>query len=803
MKRALLALSMMFALPVFSNNDTSTIIEKREVTEHAHDLNLLLQEEFKHIDALIDILQYIGQAINKGAISVENKRVVHAWIASHTKAIRSIESLLENLGKRDETPLDENRLSFYAQIIQMFSYHLQHAIENKLEILNSFTLHTTPFKAGKIHTLEQTTESIRKNKQLIESVRLDANNLGLTTVNLLARELDAMNNDFKIIERGKMLLATVGFATAITYLMPESFLVRRPEGATGPINDNDTLRFPQWIVNPILKAKSWLGERPEVDKDKKLLNESRLGIIGQAEAFYNDKDTKGILATLAITGGWMFGQKIDRASRDMSRNFRRWWSQIKGFTVEADKSHYKVYDDLTLDDERLVGLESQKEILRDIAHYVLDPEVFDRTNANPAKSILLTGPSGSGKTLLARALSGTINEQMKARGKKNKFGFKEVKWSEIVGWGDDGLKMVIEEAKDNAPCVLFIDELHNLPLQTQAHGGNKVLSEFLTAMSGLNSEGDANHQVILLAATNKQELLDPALLRSGRFGDIIIRCEKPNLEQRKRYFNIMFAQNSVDASNIDIDDLAEQTEGSTFSDLDGILREANFKARTLAQRVKQGHIQKKIDSHVHRINKNAALTKSERKIIAAHVAGTVLMHTLPETKTASTFKLATTYGIWPGVVERRVWNNPDPTRDGHDAKTKYGKVFTYNSHENSALEGLEDLLKSAKIKLAGKLSEKILLGTAGSTYKKDARKKAFTLIRKYHLDGFDEKELPKGEREQLNSESLAMLKNFELEVNEILLSHKEIIEKIAQLLEENITVSDKEVAAIMQSTTVH
>lgn len=791
-------------------------------SEVAHKLNLLLQQELKHIDALIDILQYLGQSIGKGSIIVENKATVTRWLSEQQKVVRSIEANLEKLGKSVHTPLDEQRLSFHARNIQMLIEHLDHAITNKLEILNPFTFHQTPFKSGKVVTVEQTESTISTNTSRITELRRLANNFGLTFLNLLARELDALNSDFKIVERGKMITSALGFVAMGLYLMPEDWIIQRaglpaPAPAAQQQNQNndsssadavsslpaapvaDRYLIPEWLGSPLLKAKSWLGKRPVRHKDTgETTNNHELGIIGKIDSFYNHKETKAILAGATFTGMWMYGQQINRATRDLSRQFRRWWAAAKGFTVQPDKNHYRVYDDLTLDDERLVGLESQKDILRDIARYVLDPEVFDRTQANPAKSILLTGPSGSGKTLLARALSGTINQAMQERGKKNKFGFKEVKWSEIVNYGDDGLKMVIEEAKDNAPCVLFIDELHNLPLQTAAHGGNKVLSEFLTAMSGLNSEGDANHQVILLAATNKQELLDPALLRAGRFGDIVIRCEKPNLEQRKTYFNVMFRQNAIDSTEIDIDSLAEQTEGATFSDLDGILREASFKARTLAQRVKEGHIQKKIDSHMHRINKNVTLTQQERQVIAAHLAGVTLLGVLPETKTSRSVKLVTTCGIWPSVVERRVWNN-DTNRDPNEGKIKYGKIFTYNPHENSEFIKFEDLLKSAKIKLAGKIAEQVLLGTAGSTYKNESRRKALELIKKYYMAGLDEKDLPKSEKEKIAQDAYQALKNFETEVRLLLEQHKQSLERIASLLQTQTTVSDREIADILKA----
>ena len=429
---------------------------------------------------------------------------------------------------------------------------------------------------------------------------------------------------------------------------------------------------------------------------------------------------------------------------------REQWEKLKGFTPTKPKDDF--VEDVNLDDERLIGIDSQIEELRRLVQYITNPEIYDRSNCGLEKGILLTGPSGNGKTYIARALCGQLNKYSKGGAR---YRFKELKWGE-VRWSSEGIKTVIEQAKKEAPCVLFIDEIHNLPLQTKE--GGETLTEFLTGMSGVNSENDVKHQIILLAATNQPEKLDSALLRPGRFGTII-NFEKPLYDQRKIYFEIMLKLNAIDNKHIDIDSLARQTQGWSYSELESIVKGARFIARTLAKGVAQEHFQQKINKHL-RLRDVVPPTETEKQYIAAHTAGHALMYVLLNSQEKLEF--ATIKGRWPKVKEIDMFNGlkePNQQRQQYQSKkTKYGHVFTYSNTEIMKIDTKEEKEKQCKIKLAGSLAQKLLLGASSYSYRPKDKQKALNEIKSILLDGLLENNLSNAAQNELNQQASELLK---------------------------------------------
>jgi transitional endoplasmic reticulum ATPase len=221
--------------------------------------------------------------------------------------------------------------------------------------------------------------------------------------------------------------------------------------------------------------------------------------------------------------------------------------------------------------EDIGGLEEVKKALREAIEWPLKyPKLFEEAGAKPPKGILLHGPSGSGKTLLAKAVaneSGVNFISIKGPELMSKF----------VGESEKGVRETFKRAKQTAPCIIFFDEIDALAPRrgtgiTDSHVSERVISQLLTEMDGL----EELRGVVILAATNRTDLIDPALLRAGRF-DQILYVPPPNQEARLEIFKIHTKKNPL-VKNVSLQKLAAETEGYMGSDIEAICREATMLA---------------------------------------------------------------------------------------------------------------------------------------------------------------------------------------------------------------------------------
>jgi ATP-dependent Zn protease len=779
-------------------------------------INTILVEELKQLEEVNSILQYLGQMVNKGTIPIENKEELRKWLRTHQEEVRKLEK------ECTSTDINEEALKSTILVTKALMLQILETLVKKFEQLEpfEFSLRTKDPTSSdsSAEPLEACSTLLKGNGKIMSELKEQANLAGLTPINILARRIDDINNRYHLTTLASYLPYVAVGGTMLLHFIPHRYVAGLPlldrlktwisgENPQDILNDEieklTTRRDEKKDATTDIRAEEkgkfdaliqerW-NKKAEIKADE-ALNQSK-GAWHKVTSFLdNFSNSPSIKALTLVAGPLLMANKTDipfygefqimrgRAKRTLSS----YWNYLKGYALH-DKSEYELFEDITLDDERLVGIDSQVEELRNLVRYVLEPEIYDRSNTNLEKGVLLTGPSRCGKTFAAQALSGTINKAFTDRGSKTKFKFIEVKWREFF-WKKDGIKTIIEDARHHAPCVLFIDEIHNLPLQTKE--GGETLTEFLTGMSGINTENDSRHQVILLAATNQPEKLDSALLQPGRFGTII-RFEKPKFENRKKYFEVMFKYNAIDTVDFDINSLARQTGGCSYGDLETIVRNARFTARTHARKITQEHLQQRIDQHVYRLKNDIPLTQEERKLIATHLAGHALVYMLLDT--AQKLELVTIKGQWRKIKEVRFAdtfrdNNKDTYALYKQPQTKYGGLFTYNETETVRAETKDQKINKCKMHLAGALAEELLLGATGYSYHPKDMEKAVTCAKDIVFKGKQEKDLPKVEQEALKQETDALVKQCEREVKELLTHHKELLAKIAQGLEEKVSL---------------
>ena len=264
----------------------------------------------------------------------------------------------------------------------------------------------------------------------------------------------------------------------------------------------------------------------------------------------------------------------------------------------------------------VAGADEEKQELVEVVEFLKDPRKFSELGARIPKGVLLVGPPGTGKTLLARAVAGEAGTPF--------FSISGSDFVEMfVGVGASRIRDLFENAKKNAPCIIFIDEIDAVGRQRGAGlgGGHdereQTLNQLLVEMDGF----EGNEGIIMIAATNRPDILDPALLRPGRF-DRQIPVNRPDLKGRVAVLKV-HARNKPLAEDVDLKTIAARTPGFAGADLENVLNEA---ALVAARHDKKVITMKEVDEAIDRViagpaKKSRVISEKERQIVAYHESG--------------------------------------------------------------------------------------------------------------------------------------------------------------------------------------
>ena len=286
------------------------------------------------------------------------------------------------------------------------------------------------------------------------------------------------------------------------------------------------------------------------------------------------------------------------------------------------KSNAKVYvksaEGIKFDD--VAGEDEAKENLTEVVNYLHDPSKYQEIGASTPKGILLVGPPGTGKTMLAKAVAGEANVPF--------FSMSGSEFVEMfVGMGASKVRDLFKQAKEKAPCIVFIDEIDAIGQKRSGgqYGGNdereQTLNQLLTEMDGF----EGNNGVIILAATNRPESLDPALTRPGRF-DRRVPVELPDLKGREAILQVHAKKIKV-AEDVDFNKIARMASGASGAELANIVNEAALRAVRDGRRfATQADLEESIEVVIAGYQKkNAIMTDEEKKIVSYHEIGHALV----------------------------------------------------------------------------------------------------------------------------------------------------------------------------------
>ena len=286
------------------------------------------------------------------------------------------------------------------------------------------------------------------------------------------------------------------------------------------------------------------------------------------------------------------------------------------------RSNAKVYvksaEGIKFDD--VAGEDEAKESLTEVVNYLHDPSKYQEIGASMPKGILLVGPPGTGKTMLAKAVAGEANVPF--------FSMSGSEFVEMfVGMGASKVRDLFKQAKEKAPCIVFIDEIDAIGQKRSGgqYGGNdereQTLNQLLTEMDGF----EGNNGVIILAATNRPESLDPALTRPGRF-DRRVPVELPDLKGREAILQVHAKKIKV-AEDVDFNKIARMASGASGAELANIVNEAALRAVRDGRRfATQADLEESIEVVIAGYQKkNAIMTDEEKKIVSYHEIGHALV----------------------------------------------------------------------------------------------------------------------------------------------------------------------------------
>lgn len=441
----------------------------------------------------------------------------------------------------------------------------------------------------------------------------------------------------------------------------------------------------------------------------------------------------------------------------------------------------------------VAGNESAKQDLTEIVDFLKTPKKYEKLGAKIPRGVLLAGDPGTGKTLMARAVAGEANVPF--------FSISGSEFAEMfVGVGASRVRDLFSKAKKNAPSIIFIDEIDAVAHKRDARGGagredEQTLNQILVEMDGFDNDSG----VIVMAATNRVDMLDKALLRPGRF-DRHVNVTLPERKDRLEILKVHFKGKPIEA-DVDLESLAKKTAGSSGADLANI---ANESAITAAR---EGHTAIKnsdLTEAFERIaigpeRKSKVMNEKERKITAYHEAGHAIVgHVLPDSDPVHKVTI-----IPRGATGGVTWFLPPEDRS-------YKNIYE-----------LKDILARA---MGGRIAEKIVFGTdaittgASSDLKNVAElsktmvigegmgKKLRNLVFPSEATGYytitTEKPYSEKTAELIDLEIKALSDEASMRAEEILKTNRKILDRLATELLKQETLEEKELAPILKSATL-
>ena len=483
------------------------------------------------------------------------------------------------------------------------------------------------------------------------------------------------------------------------------------------------------------------------------------------------------LVVFIAIGQFMSKKLMDRAGGANAMSF--------GFGKSNAKIYVKSSEGIKFSD--VAGEDEAKESLAEIVDYLHDPSKYREIGASMPKGILLVGPPGTGKTMLAKAVAGEANVP-----------FFSISGSEFVemfvGMGASKVRDLFKQAKEKAPCIVFIDEIDAIGKKRDGQiGGNdereQTLNQLLTEMDGF----EGNNGVIILAATNRPESLDPALTRPGRF-DRRVPVELPDLHGREEILKV-HAKKIKTAEDVDFHKIARMASGASGAELANIINEAALRAvRNGRNFATQSDLEESIEVVIAGYQKkNAILTDQEKWTVSYHEIGHALMaakqtHSAPVQKITIIPRTSGALGYTMQVEEG---NHYLLTREELENKIA---TYTGGRAAEEVVFGTISTGASNDIEQATKLARSMITRYGMS---KDFDMVAMETVSNQYLGGDSSLTCSMETQTEIDRQVVALVKKQHEKAAAILVENREKLDELARYLYEKETITGEEFMEIL------
>lgn len=601
------------------------------------------------------------------------------------------------------------------------------------------------------------------------------------------------NQQFRGIGLVLLVIALITFASSLTSqgslfsqeMTHQEFMVAVENKTIESVDINQNQQPPTGILDILLKS----GDRAvvavsDVKEAEKLLRENSIDYI--VENVPQENYLMSVIIPVALSAVvimFMFMFMNARLGGGGGGN-----SKMMNF----GKSRAKMSRTNSVNFSKVAGLEEEKEELEEIVDFLKNPKKYTDVGARIPKGVILVGPPGTGKTLLAKAVAGEAGVPF--------FSISGSDFVEMfVGVGASRVRDLFEEAKKNAPCIVFIDEIDAVARQrgTGMGGGHdereQTLNQLLVEMDGFG----VNEGIIVMAATNRVDILDPAILRPGRF-DRKVAVGRPDVKGREEILGVHTKEKPL-GEDVDLHRIAQTTAGFTGADLENLMNEAAINTAKEGRKfLTQTDIEKAfIKVGIGAEKRSKVISEKDKKITAYHEAGhAILFHVLPDVGPVHTVS------IIPTGVGAAGYTMPLPEQDElHMTKGR--------------------MLQNIMVSLGGRIAEEIIfddITTGASQDIKQATSMARAMVTEYGMSeklgminyGGDNNEVFIGRdlahtrtyseevASEIDSEVKRIIDECYAKAKQIILDHEDVLHSCCALLMEKEKIGQAEFEALFQ-----
>jgi ATP-dependent Zn protease len=731
-------------------------------------------------DHVLKQLCFVDAILEELALFIDNNSFKVNDKSNALDAIKQVRAIIESR-KYDRGQVTEASIYDLLTLNKYLIGHVSTMISSDFNTIPALDEAVLTTRTKREVTLEELNEKYQANETILTQLRTESQNAGLKNYHLFFRALEPYWN--KTLDGGRRLLWPTLVASLST-LTAQQLIGISP----APID----------FKVPYLNMNFW-GDRYQGSGGYAIQPpQDRVGLVSETFHALSPFVVNPMVLTLtALTvyyaaSDWKLMKKTANEYLAKLTTFLLGRKEVKDRNVLTHVEPKYTFKDV-------VGQQEIKNTLSTIVRYFEDPQGIDNRGLMLEKGYLFTGKTRSGKSFMAEALAGEIRAALKRMGKDEK-AFKFIVAPAEILRSPGGFHLCMEHARRYAPCILFIDEIHLLELQSGKN--NALLGEFLTELSGCMSN-DPESKVFVIAATNHEDSLDKALRQSGRLGKEI-RFEYPTYADRRTFIVNILEKRTINVQSDKwaraINQFSRETEDCTYEDIRKVIEDAFVTAKFNGASIEPAHLNQSLDKNIRGIIPvhDHAISEQERHIVAAHQAGYALATKIlaPHLSIAK----ITTEPIREGIKERSLWSQwSEKSDDVKNDRVMHGKMFTYGKKTRDMLVTTQEQINACIIASSGYAAGNVQLGAANnsSSYLPEKRQEAVDIAKMMITKGVRIEDFNEAIKQEFIKRALVLRASCEAKAATLMEQNKDALNALYNALMKHGTLSGKAIDNIL------